>query len=265
MGRPRADLLRAPHDLVGELGVPLLRQPPVRRRRPLHQRRLAFAVLARGVLASQPPRLPALGHHGLRRVGARPVRDIDHPPACERAGTALRTWCGVAPERQRRARSPAPYPRICRSPSARCRPGQDLAASRTPRTAPETQLRAVGPKTPMTPRPSGERPVEIHVEIVDRPDWRQTMCWWVGPGVGRERAQSRCRSGEPCPSSTSSERGVHGGSRVPGSCRGRPSGSRRRSQWCHDAAAVAQDHRRCGVARWPRRWSRPESSAALAC
>ena len=44
MGRPGADLPRAPRHLVGELRLPLLRQPPLRHRRPLDQRRLAGAA-----------------------------------------------------------------------------------------------------------------------------------------------------------------------------------------------------------------------------
>ena len=67
VGRPGADLRAPPRDLVDQLGLPLLRDAPVRRRRPLDQRLLAVAALVRRELAPQPPHVPALG-------AARPAR-----------------------------------------------------------------------------------------------------------------------------------------------------------------------------------------------
>ena len=73
LGRPGADLPRAPRDLVGQLDLPLLRPPPVRHRGPVDQRRLARGAVARRVLAPQPPRVPALGVSRSAVVGDRPV------------------------------------------------------------------------------------------------------------------------------------------------------------------------------------------------
>ena len=61
LGRPRADLPRPPRDLVDQLDLPHVRSPPLRGRRPVDERLVARAVLARRVLAPQPSRLPALG------------------------------------------------------------------------------------------------------------------------------------------------------------------------------------------------------------
>ena len=55
------DLPPAPRDVVDQLGLPLLRHAPLRRRRPLHQRLLAVRARDGRVVAPQPPRLPALG------------------------------------------------------------------------------------------------------------------------------------------------------------------------------------------------------------
>ena len=44
LGRPRARVLPAPRDVVDQLGLPLLRPPPLRDRGPLDQRRLARAA-----------------------------------------------------------------------------------------------------------------------------------------------------------------------------------------------------------------------------
>ena len=60
LGRLRAHLPAPPRHLVDQLGLPLLRPPPLRRRRPLDQRLLARAAVARRGLAPQPPRVPAL-------------------------------------------------------------------------------------------------------------------------------------------------------------------------------------------------------------
>ena len=73
LGRPGSDLPRPPRDLVGELDLPLLRAAAVRDRRPVDQRRVARRVLVRGVLASQPSRVPALGLPWPALVGDRPV------------------------------------------------------------------------------------------------------------------------------------------------------------------------------------------------
>ena len=72
--------------------------PPLRRRGPLHQRRLAGRALARRVLASQPPRLPALGPPRAALVGDRPLGADHH--GMERAGLAWNV-VRIAPERQR--------------------------------------------------------------------------------------------------------------------------------------------------------------------
>ena len=60
LGRPRTDLPAPPRHVVDQLRLPLLRHPPLRRRRPLDQRLLARPDLVRRVLAPQPPRVPAL-------------------------------------------------------------------------------------------------------------------------------------------------------------------------------------------------------------
>ena len=65
--------------------------PPLRDRRPVDQRRLARAAVARRVLAPQPPRLPALGRPRPALVGARPVRRC----LIKRAGAG-----GPGPERR---------------------------------------------------------------------------------------------------------------------------------------------------------------------
>ena len=65
-GGPGAGLLRPPHHLERQLGVSLPRHAPLRHRRPVDQRRLAFDPLPGRVLAPQPPRLPPLRRHGLR-------------------------------------------------------------------------------------------------------------------------------------------------------------------------------------------------------
>ena len=70
VGRPRARLPAAPRDLVDQLDLPLLRQPALRHRRPLDQRVLARAALARRGLAPQPPRLPPLGEPRPRAAGS---------------------------------------------------------------------------------------------------------------------------------------------------------------------------------------------------
>ena len=64
-----SDLPAAPRDVVDQLRLPLLRPPPLRRRRPLDERLLARAAVARRVVAPQPPRLPAR-----RRPGPAPLR-----------------------------------------------------------------------------------------------------------------------------------------------------------------------------------------------
>ena len=74
LGRAGSDLPRPSRDLVRQLRLPLLRQPALRRRRPVDQRLLARPPLARRVLAPQPPRLPALGRARAALVGARPLR-----------------------------------------------------------------------------------------------------------------------------------------------------------------------------------------------
>src|SRR6185437_5805895 len=89
VGRPGADLLRPPRDLVGELDLPLLRAPALRHRGSLDERGLAGRVLTRRVLASQPSRVPALGLPRAALVGARPVRAVHlraraRPPGLER-------------------------------------------------------------------------------------------------------------------------------------------------------------------------------------
>ena len=61
VGRRGADLPRPPRDLVDQLRLPLLRDAPLRRRRPLDQRLLALAAVDGRVLAPQPPHVPALG------------------------------------------------------------------------------------------------------------------------------------------------------------------------------------------------------------
>ncbi len=77
LGRLRAHLPPAPRDLVGQLGLPLLRQAPLRRRGSLDQRLLARDPVLRRELAPQPPRLPALRRARPQVVGDRPVAD-DH-------------------------------------------------------------------------------------------------------------------------------------------------------------------------------------------
>src|SRR5207302_2061192 len=84
LGRLRADILRPPRDLEHQLRLPLRRPPALRDRRPLDQRLLARAPVARRVVASQPPCVPPLraaraalvgGRHlGARDCGARTPR-----------------------------------------------------------------------------------------------------------------------------------------------------------------------------------------------
>ena len=98
LGRPRADLPRAPRDLVGELDLPLLRPPPLRHRGPVDERGLAVAAVARRVLAPQPPRVPALRVPRPQAMGDRPVgpADLRHWSASGLAWNVVR----ITPERQ---------------------------------------------------------------------------------------------------------------------------------------------------------------------
>ena len=98
LGRARADLLRPPHHLVDQLDLPLPRQPPLRHRRPLDQRLVALARLARRGLAPQPPRLPALGRPRPAPLGARPVRARSSARCSGSAWPG--TWSRITPERQ---------------------------------------------------------------------------------------------------------------------------------------------------------------------
>ena len=89
LGRPRPRVLPPPHHVVDQLRLPLLRQPPVRDRRPLHQRLLARPAVARRGLAPQPPRVPALRAArpalvGDRRLGAGHLRDGEGRARVER-------------------------------------------------------------------------------------------------------------------------------------------------------------------------------------
>ena len=91
VGWPGADLRPPPRDLVDQLDLPLLRDPPVRRRRPLDQRLLDVAGLVRRELAPQPPHVPALGDARPARVGGRSdgvadPRHAPHPAGLERGG-----------------------------------------------------------------------------------------------------------------------------------------------------------------------------------
>ena len=79
LGRPRPGLLRPPHHVVGELGLPLLRDAALRARRPLHERGLARDPVARRVVAPQPPRLPAVGQPRPAVVGDRSLRRLHRP------------------------------------------------------------------------------------------------------------------------------------------------------------------------------------------
>ena len=106
LGRPGAGLLRAPHHLVDQLGLPLLRPPPVRDRRQVDQRLLAGPALAGRGLAPQPPRLPARRGPGPALVGDRPLRPGDprDEAGCDLAWNVVR----ITPERQQqRLASPA--------------------------------------------------------------------------------------------------------------------------------------------------------------
>ena len=59
--------------MVDQLGLPLLRAPAVRRRGRVDERLLARAPEPRRGLASQPPRLPAVGGPRARAARARPL------------------------------------------------------------------------------------------------------------------------------------------------------------------------------------------------
>ena len=111
LGRPRARVLPAPRDVVDQLGLPLLRPPPVRHRGPLDERVLARAALVRRGVAPQPPRVPALGRARPRPLGGRPVgaadpRDEEGRPRLERDRDRARAPGGEADRRQPAARRP---------------------------------------------------------------------------------------------------------------------------------------------------------------
>ena len=124
LGRLRAHLPPAPRHLVGQLGLPLLRQAPLRRRGPLDQRLLARDPVLRRELAPQPPRLPALRRARPEVVGDRPVRDGHRPDEARRprlgrrqdhprapgAEAGRRREARAAPRSRAERRSPSPSP-----------------------------------------------------------------------------------------------------------------------------------------------------------
>ncbi len=108
LGWPGPDLPRAPRHVVGQLGLPLLRLAPLRRRGQVHQRGVAGDPVARRVLASQSPRLPAVGAPRPQAVGDRRLS----------AGDRHSGEGGAGPRRRRRSR-PSARPRRRWRPSAR--------------------------------------------------------------------------------------------------------------------------------------------------
>ena len=114
LGRLRPHLPPAPRHLVGQLGLPLLRQAPLRRRGSVDQRLLARDPVLRRELAPQPPRLPALRRARPEVVGDRPVRDGHRPDAARRPRLGRRQDHARAPGAEagrrreaRRAAAPA--------------------------------------------------------------------------------------------------------------------------------------------------------------
>ena len=100
--RPRSGaascaLLPAPHHVVDQLRLPLLRPPALRPRGPLDQRRLARAPVARRGVAPQPPRVPALGRARAALVGDRRLGLVIR--GMEKVGLAWNV-VQITPERQ---------------------------------------------------------------------------------------------------------------------------------------------------------------------
>ena len=97
VGRWGADARGAPRDLQHQLALPLLRRAALSHRRPFAQPALAGPAHSRRVLAQQPPRLPHVRGHGLRK------RDMDPSAAVIRVLERLGlVWdvVRISPERQ---------------------------------------------------------------------------------------------------------------------------------------------------------------------
>ena len=99
VGRPGADLRAAPRDLVDQLGLPLLRDAPLRGRGPLDQRLLARSLLSFGESWHH-------NHHAFPRSAVHGLRwwEIDPTAWLIRGMRRLRlAWnvVEITPERQR--------------------------------------------------------------------------------------------------------------------------------------------------------------------
>jgi fatty-acid desaturase len=85
------------HDVVDQLGVPLLRPPPFRHRRSVNERLLAGAVELRRGLAPQSPRVPALGLPRAAQARDRPRGVGDRGPGEARTGLERRAYHARTP------------------------------------------------------------------------------------------------------------------------------------------------------------------------
>ncbi len=102
VGRAGADLRAPPRDVVDQLGLPLLRDAPVRGRGPLDERVLAVAALVRRELAPQSPHVPALRASWSALVGGRSDGVDDPRHAAGTARLERRRDLARAPDREAR-------------------------------------------------------------------------------------------------------------------------------------------------------------------
>src|SRR5215208_4781807 len=144
VGRRGSDLPVAPHHLLDQLAVPLLRTPALRHRRRVAQPRMAGAAVAGRGVAQQPPCLPDLRRARAAMVGGGRVV-VGHPgPRARGAGL------GRGPSR---TRAPGPQGAVARlsrrvRPAAASRTRPATPARKPPRVAEAPSLQAIGAADP---------------------------------------------------------------------------------------------------------------------